>query len=65
MVYLEKLEEGKTISERYGQTVITAQRRVQGDYVVARSKNGTTRSELFDDPEAAIEKFNQYKNKEA
>lgn len=60
----QKLKEGNPVSERFGQTVITAQQRVQGDYIVARSKNGVTHSETFPDPEEAAERFNEYKGRE-
>lgn len=62
---IEKLKNGEAVSERYGSTLITAQKREQGDYIVARSKNGSTRSDTYEKAENAAQRFDRLVDREA
>lgn len=56
----ERLEEGEILTKRSDGTVVAARKRDRGDFVVARSKNGTTQTEQCEDASTAASKFDRH-----
>lgn len=56
----DRLEDGKTLMRRTGGVLVTARKRDRGDFIVARSKNATTKTDVFEDAHTAANKFDRH-----
>lgn len=56
----DRLKEGETLMHRTGGVLVTARKRDRGDFIVARSKNGTTKTDAFEGAHTAANKFDRH-----